>query len=322
MVTEVDDKTLSSDDAFAALGNETRMAILQELGDSDEPISYSGLLDAVGLHDSGRFNYHLDKLVGHFVEHTGQGYVLRQSGRRVIEAVLSGAVTDSPVIERTRIDRACHYCGAPSIEMSYREEQVGTFCTQCHGTYGGSIDASGADLPADQERLGYLHLPPAGVQGRTPKEVLLASLVWFLGETVTTARGVCPRCSAAVDTTLSVCDPHETADGLCDRCGRRYAVVVRHRCTNCIYGIEGAIPTQLVANLELRAFLIEHGIDPIAPTSERYFEATFVYDEEVLSTEPFGARYEFTINGDVLTLTVDDELNVVEVATSESTEPS
>lgn len=200
MTTEADtgDTTLAPDDAFAVLGNETRMDILQELGEADGPLSFSELRHRVGVRDSGQFNYHLNKLVGHFIENSDQGYDLRQAGRRVIEAVLSGAVTEAPVVERTQIDWTCHYCGAPSLTMNYRQEQVGTYCSQCEGTYQGSSEATEGALPAEQDRLGYTDLPPAGVHGRTPKEVLETALTWYHSEMVTVSRGICPRCSGPV----------------------------------------------------------------------------------------------------------------------------
>jgi hypothetical protein len=36
--------------------------------------------------DSGNFSYHLDKLVGHYVEETGEGYRLRNSGRKIVRS--------------------------------------------------------------------------------------------------------------------------------------------------------------------------------------------------------------------------------------------
>ena len=55
-------------DAFALIGNETRLAILEALWAADErPVSFSELRRAVGMRDSAQFNYHLQKLTGHFV---------------------------------------------------------------------------------------------------------------------------------------------------------------------------------------------------------------------------------------------------------------
>ncbi|MFB6206666.1 MAG: ArsR/SmtB family transcription factor, partial [Haloglomus sp.] len=86
---------LSPDEAFGVLGNETRIQILQTLGEADGPLSFTELRDRVGIRQGSQFNYHLDKLVGHFVRKTDDGYELRLAGRRVIYAVLSEAVTEA-----------------------------------------------------------------------------------------------------------------------------------------------------------------------------------------------------------------------------------
>ena len=93
---------LAPDESFALLGNETRVRILVALADADDALHFSTLHDRVDLRDSEQFNYHLDRLVGHFVDRTDDGYELRQAGSRVVEAILSGAVTEDPVLERTR----------------------------------------------------------------------------------------------------------------------------------------------------------------------------------------------------------------------------
>ena len=61
-------------EAFARVGNETRLAILLALHDrvalgdrSDYTVPYSELREAVGEEDSGKFGYHLNRLLGEFV---------------------------------------------------------------------------------------------------------------------------------------------------------------------------------------------------------------------------------------------------------------
>jgi hypothetical protein len=44
-----------------------------------------------------------------------------------------------------------------------------------------------------------------------------------------------------------------------------------------------------------------------------YYAALMDYDEEVTSVDPFDAAFTFEIDGETLTLAVDDELNVVDV---------
>jgi hypothetical protein len=112
--------TLSPDEAFALLGNETRLAILRTLAAAGGPLSFTDLRNRVGIRQGGQFNYHFDKVVGHFVDKREDGYVLRQTGKRVVEAVLSGTLTEPPVLGPTVVEGwPCPYCGAP-CEVRYR----------------------------------------------------------------------------------------------------------------------------------------------------------------------------------------------------------
>ncbi len=295
----------SPDTAFATLGDETRMEILQTLGEAEESLSFSELHTRVSVRDSGRFNYHLDKLVGHFVRRSDDGYDLARAGERVIEAVLSGVVTDRPTVEPTRIDQSCQYCGAP-IAVEYREERISVLCTGCAGTYGRRDDES------EYGHIGSLYLPPAGVENRDPAELYSAGRTWGGLATMATASGVCPRCSAPIEESIEICDEHE-GDDVCGACGSRYAVGVAFRCTNCIYERSGLVGVRFLTNTDLLALLTGHGINPITPESHSRIGTAFAYDEEVLSVEPFEARLTFTVDGDSLTLTVDDDLAVIDV---------
>ena len=341
--------TPSPDDAFSALGNETRLAILRALGDADEPLPFSALYDRVDVSDSGQFNYHLDKLAGHFVRQSETGYELARPGSRVVEAVLSGAMTDTPVLEPTEVDHPCPFCGAP-VEVTFRDERVELYCTECAGNYGdgataipgddtpetgesaesgetgesaesGDIpDAAGtrdATAPADSGDgyLGYHPLPPAGVQGRDAGAVLSAAMTWGHLELMAAAGGVCPRCSAPLDRELRACDDHDASDGLCPTCGNRHAVVVDLTCTNCIYDESGSAIIGLTGVTPLLAFLTARGYDPIAPdpgTHAAVSRALNDYEETVLSTDPLRVRFTVTVDGDELALTVDADLGVVD----------
>lgn len=304
---------LSPDEAFSLLGNELRITILQELAEADGPVRFSDLRKAIEVADSGKFNYHLDQLTGHFVERTDDGYRLGRPGERIIQAVLSGAVTESPDIEPTSIEWRCHLCGTEPIEMDYREEQVGVYCPSCEGIYGGAADRDATTIPEDRERLYYMHLPPAGIAGRTPAEVFLTASRWTNAETVTAASGICPRCSAQLVESAAICRNHDAGDGRCDTCDNRYGVMYRARCTNCVYDLESVYSNKLLTNLELRAFLIDHGLNPLHPQREAFLELFHHYDEEVHSVEPLAVTFTFTGDDESIRLTIDDSLDVVDV---------
>lgn len=71
-------------DAFAALSDSNRVAILEALWEADgHEASFSDLRSAVGMRDSGQFNYHLGKLTDQFVRQTDDGtYALSVDGER------------------------------------------------------------------------------------------------------------------------------------------------------------------------------------------------------------------------------------------------
>lgn len=302
-----DSRRLPPDEAFAVLGDATRLEILQTLGRAGESLAFSELFDRVEYDTPGNFSYHLDKLRKHFVRRTEEGYELRQTGRRVVEAVLSGTVTDEPVVERTDADIPCFLCGE-SLEVDYRREQVGVYCPDCGGTRGGrSPTADWAD-DALGDVVGHVTLPPAGVSDRSPAELLHAAEVWTVAEAQTAARGICPRCSAAIDHTMNVCEDHEATDGRCARCDQEFAVTIRVDCTNCIFEEESVFTKFLLADELLMRFMIDHGIDPLAPES---FHIAAL-EETTVSTDPVELRATFAVDGDALTLTVDDELTVLE----------
>jgi len=305
---EGDSREIAPDAAFAALGNETRIEILQTLAEADGPLSFSKLRDGVGLREGGQLNYHLGKLVGHFVRKTDAGYALSQSGRRVVEAVLSGVVTESPQLERTRIDWPCERCGAP-IEVAYEQERVERYCTECPGTYG---TPTRPDQSTESGYLGSLSLPPAGFAGRTPRELQEAAALWGQIEILTAFSGVCPSCSARVEYSLDVCEEHDATDGRCGRCDNRYAVWLHLWCPNCIYDLRSSLGGLLVATTPLLDFLTEHGHNPFSP-SPRYPGVVWDFEEEVLNVDPPMARYTFSVEGDAISLTMNEALDVVDV---------
>lgn len=314
MSTDADagETTLEPDDAFAVLGNETRMAILQKLADSDGALAFSELRERVGVSDSGQFNYHLNKLVGHFIRNPDEGYTLGQAGERVIEAILSGAVTENPLIEPTHVDLQCPLCDAP-VEVSYQNEWVALSCTECPGIYGESSLDDQTHVPDGMLERGYLgglSLPPAGIHGRGPMEVLQAAEVWGTLETLATAEGICPRCSASMETSVKVCEAHDDSNGVCERCGFRSKVSYDSKCTNCPFDKRGAFTGVLSTNTEFIAFGAVHGYNPIRPTD---LHAVMDVDQEVSSTNPFEARVTYSIGEDSLSLTVDDDLEVINV---------
>jgi hypothetical protein len=304
--TDPDTTGVSPDDAFATLGNEIRFEIVRRLGDADEPLSFSELRSAVDVRDSGQFNYHLDKLVGHFLRKTDEGYILREAGERVVEAVLSGAVTEAPVMESTPVDETCHYCGGPVV-VRYSQEQVDVFCTECTGAYGEVHATGGVDIPEGYGWLGAMPLPPAGVDGRDAADVLEAAFTLGQTEFVASSQGICPRCSARTDRSMEACDEHEADGGVCPNCERRRSVMFAVECTNCNYTTGGGVLQGLFAETEFLRFMTSHGLNPVNPDSvTAYLDAISEYDVVVHSRSPLEVEVRLTIEGDTYSRTIDD----------------
>lgn len=302
---------MSPDEAFELLGNETRVGILQRLAESEDPLRFSELYELVEYETASNFNYHLDKLVGHFVSKTADGYSLTQRGSRVYQAVVSGAVTEDPVIGPVQIDRECPYCDTP-IHVSYWEERLERYCTNCEGLYGPETRFRTTIELADPARygyLGYLNLPPAAVGGRHPRDILETALTWGFAELLIAGTGLCPRCAASLTATPTVCADHGEADPICPECHRRYAVHVEHECDNCDYKVIPPISWHLGHTKELMDLATDHGYNPLTD----HWNWMWDFDEEVRSLDPFEARVTFDIDGEALEVTVDEGLSVIDV---------
>lgn len=308
--------TLSPDEAFDVLGDDTRLEILQVLGAADGPLAFSEVFDRIEYNDSSNFTYHLDKLVGHFVRKTEEGYVLRLAGRRVVEAIYSGVVTDQPRVDRTAVDMDCMYCGAQT-EMAYYDEVAFVYCEDCGGRIGNTGPVEEWPV-SDSDIVGYVSVPPAGVYGRTPTEILDAAGIWTVAGVQAIVRGVCPRCSAPIDRAADVCEAHDDTVGFCETCDHQFGVAVTVRCTNCIFETHSPYPTHALGTIDLLAFMTAHGIDPFV--SDAFHLSDCV--EEIVSTDPLEARYTFTAGDEALTLTIDADLEVVETTRRDVSDPA
>lgn len=306
---------LAPGDAFAALGHEIRVGILEALAAAtrvERPIAFADLRRRVGSDDSAKFNYHLGELVDHFVYQRDGGYDLTPAGKRVAEAVLSGAVTEDATLDISPVDESCPYCGA-GVEASYRGERVVSYCPECSGAYDPDSGLVDKQAPAEYGFLGYLDLPPAGVQDRTPTEVHEAALQRHVADSMVASTGTCPRCSAPLDEWLVLCEDHERAPQRCDTCENRYAAHHSARCTNCPYDRRGTFGSFLLASTELQAFLTGHGVNLAAPDYGAMASVVMGYEEEIVRHDPFEAAFTFSLGGDALTLAVNDDFDVVSV---------
>lgn len=188
--------------AFGAVADELRVDILRTLWEADDPLAFSDLRARLDVRDSGRFNYHLGKLRGRFVEQTEDGYRLRFAGQRLVTALYSGVYTEDASVDPTPVPWPCFECGG-DLEASYGDEYAEVTCADC----GVTIVAS--------------EIPPAFVDGR--EDDLATAIDGYLRTLIRqTSAGFCPRCSGPMTGELEGGEHGPVAALACERCGGEF----------------------------------------------------------------------------------------------------
>lgn len=284
-------ESLSMEEALSILGEETRAQIVVELGDAvredgivPDALSFSALMDRVGAEDSGRFNYHLEKLVGTFVYKTDDGYVLGPPGHFLYRAVVSGRLTDREPVEPFAVG-PCPDCGE-SLVAEYPANAC--FYVRC---------------PACETFQHAVDLPPSGFEGRTPRDALSAAIRKRHHEVALLRRGVCHGCGAAVERRLDDGD-YEAWEAFYG-----HDVYAAMSCSVCSVGGFGHPALVALVTPPVVGFLDDHGRDALAavPWEEPLARAkreTTVHDDGRVTVP-------FPVDGDRLTVTLDDDLTVV-----------
>ena len=302
---------LSPEYAFALLGNEVRMSIVHELAKAESPIGFKDLWHRVGIRDSGRFNYHLGELDGHFVRKTDEGYVLLEAGRNVVHAVYSGVLTKYPERRRERIDQPCPLCDEP-IELEVTHRGLDRFCTACDGVYGSRI-IEGEQTSAERGFSGTLALPPAAFEKRTISNAYRTAQIMLNLRMMHRARDICHHCAAPLEHEVEICEDHDMEPGgICDSCGvlcGPYQISVQSRCVNCTVRMGGDLGFMLYGQSSWMAYLLEHGINPVTATAAERPP----WSHEVIAREPFEGAFRWHGSNDTLKITVDHHLEVIDV---------
>jgi DNA-directed RNA polymerase subunit RPC12/RpoP len=187
-------------DAFAALADPTRVGIVRSLGGAatDDPtevpylpfdhpergLTYSALRERVDVADSGRFNYHLKKLLGSFVEQRDDRYRLTWLGVVAYRVLVAGRFSASPATRRFDLDHGCHRCG-DRVEARYTADQV---------LY---VDCTGCGL-----RTMMIHVPQHGVADASRERLLSAGATRYRTHLRSLTADHCPWCSGRVASTV------------------------------------------------------------------------------------------------------------------------
>jgi DNA-binding transcriptional ArsR family regulator len=302
-------------DAFKLLGDETRLAILLALWEAYEPfaddnaLSFSELLDQVGYDTSGNFSYHLQKLEGHFVESTLDGYRLKQAGHRLVRTVIAGTGITNATLASTEVDADCWICGE-SLAISYENERLYTVCNGCGGKF-----ASDDEKPPGTV-MGFA-FDPAGLSRSTTEDIFAASVFRAMQKFTMQMGGLCPACSGPVEGSIHICEDHDP-DAICPNCGRRDEVKARWICSICKNAGHGPPGANLVLHPRVVAFYANHGLEIGYDSTDfeaiiRILRAMSDHQQELVSKDPPRIRVTIRYGDDALCLIIDDSMSVVNV---------
>ncbi|WP_458208321.1 ArsR/SmtB family transcription factor [Haladaptatus sp. NG-SE-30] len=282
---------LAPAEAFSVIANETRLEILEALWQSSErPVSFSELRKEVGMRDSAQFNYHLQQLTDHFVVQTDEGYDFRQAGKKVVSAILAGSFNEHPHVDPIDLDETCANCDA-SLQASYEDETLAVECPDCgksHGRY---------------------PFPPGGLNDRTEAEIMDAFNQRVRHLHCLAADGVCHECNGKM--TTAIVRDTENRLGL--------DVRVDHHCEQCHHQLYSAVGLTLLDQSEVVTFHSDHGIDLC---TKPYWALSWCVSDEyttVLSDDPWRVRITIPLDDEKLCVTLDDDLNVLDIERTRTT---
>lgn len=273
---------LTPTEAFEILGDDVRLDILRALNDADGPLSFSELRNRTGVSDSGRFNYHLSRLRNHFLRNTDDGYELGYHGKRVVEAVLGGAFTDTASVEPFSVEGSCYDCDG-ALEGVYEDERVTISCTVC------------------AERILSVEFPPSALRGRDPETLMAAYDRWSVARVSAAADGICPSCAGVTRRELV-----EAPEDL------PFDVLPAFECTVCTNRSVTSFAALACRSPSVKSFYADHGVD---------LEARPYWDVEpcvtgeyttVSSRNPLAVEVVFPAGDEQLRVSLGDDLTVVQ----------
>ncbi|GAB3023023.1 helix-turn-helix domain-containing protein [Natronobiforma cellulositropha] len=285
---EATDEGLEPAAAFALIGNETRLAILEALWEADavsQPVTFSALHRAVGVRDSARFNYHLQQLTGHFITRTEAGYTFRHAGEKVVRSVIAGSFNRQPTLEPFPVEGSCVACG-DALEARYEDERLAIVCPTCEHPHG--------EYP----------FPPGGLADRTAAEVADAFDQRVRHLHCLAADGVCPECSGRMETHLTETGP----------CCLGVSVRADHECSQCGHSLCAAVGLRLLDHSRVVAFHADRGVSLDA---HPYWTLPWCVSDEytrVLARDPWRLEVRMPLSGEELRVTLDGTLEVLETA--------
>lgn len=316
LTPEIDLNGVSVEEAFAVLGDETRLDIIRilwqagalheydDLDVSTTTMSFTELRRRAGIDDNGRFNYHLSKLTPHFVRQTDDGYRLSGAGKKIARTVVAISGDAAPDVS-DEVNTNCPLCGG-SVTATYEDQWLRFTCTECDGLFG---DA------APEGTIMNSPFPPAGTTDRTQDEALTTSLYRCMLDLTYMMRGICRECAGVVSGSVSVCDDHEADNGKpCDTCGTPFRVWGEMRCNACRFAKNLPVELCVLGLPSVIAFLYRQDVDVLAPSLGEIVDVLSTQVETSVTENPLRVTATIEAGDDRLTLVLDEQMTVIDVS--------
>jgi hypothetical protein len=284
---ETETTTDAPDDAFAALGDETRLRAIRTVASADEPPSFTELFEASEAETTAGFAYHLRQLAGRYLEkdEETERYSLTYAGRSVARALDAGTFTERVDCEPTAIDGNCPVCGTEALTARVRDNFVAVACGSC------------------ETELLSLPFPPSGVSDRDTTESLSAFDSYHRNRIELLADGVCPDCAGDAEAHISVSD----VPGLP---GEESRPVLDADCSSCAFHLRTPVSLAVLEHPEVISFFADHGE---SVRDRPLWNLGPEWSETVLSEDPPAVAVSVELGDERLRLLVGDGPTVVDV---------
>jgi DNA-binding transcriptional ArsR family regulator len=285
------------DDALSALGDDTRLAILLELAaEANETgmgagLSFSELRERVGVADSGRFNYHLDRLRGQFVAKVDGEYAARYPGLAVAAATYAGTYRDADdAAETAGTEFTCPRCGDPAEVHYGRDTLFSGVWMECpeHGAF---------------DRY---PVPPGGRHGRSLSETLEAAYLRAHTNFGLARQGVCLECWGSTTVTYPV--EVDAGGSLADE-----FVFVEVSCGRCWNRLSPPLRSLLSTHPLLWSAFYERGYTPQAAAQAMTDpDGAVACETDLEATDPPRATVRVGFDDETVAVTVDEDCSVLD----------
>ncbi|QZP37458.1 winged helix-turn-helix domain-containing protein [Halobaculum magnesiiphilum] len=280
----------SSRRTFELLANETRLGIISALGEASgeggyATLTFSELQEATGVEDNGHFNYHLQELVGEFVEDREDGYALTLAGIRAYQAIVARVQRDSLSVEPFEIDGTCPNCGETK-EAWYENSRAQIGCRSCG-------------------KLEFRYpVSPESIDGSEPETLLNALDRQLSRDYLSMFNGVCPYCAGRSTVQLAEFEEYYEDLGMAST-----PVNVHAACDSCAWFLYGNLGALLIFEPPIYSFLRERGVDL---WEEYVWEPTPDHEVTNVSWEPQRVAGVFGLAGEELRYVLDEDLRLLE----------